>query len=60
MQQARLAAAAPALAPASIALNTSAIYVGQAVGSYLGGFLFVRDLLNAMGWTAVGILCSRS
>lgn len=56
MQQARLAAAAPELAPASIALNTSGIYVGQAVGSYLGGFLIVRDLLTMMGWTAVAFL----
>jgi predicted MFS family arabinose efflux permease len=56
MQQARLAAAAPELAPASIALNTSGIYVGQAVGSYLGGFLIVRDQLTAMGWMAVGFL----
>jgi predicted MFS family arabinose efflux permease len=56
MQQARLAATAPALAPASIALNTSAIYVGQAAGSYLGGILFVRDLLSAVGWTAVAFL----
>ena len=56
MQQARLAAAAPALASASIALNTSAIYVGQAAGSYLGGILFVRDLLNAVGWTAVAFM----
>src|SRR5712691_899706 len=56
MQQARLAAAAPALASASIALNTSGIYVGQAVGSYAGGFLIVRGMLSAMGWTAVGFL----
>ncbi len=53
MQQARLAAAAPKLASASIALNTSGIYVGQAVGSYFGGFLIVRDMLTAMGWAAV-------
>jgi len=53
MQQARLAAAAPELASASIALNTSGIYVGQAVGSYLGGFLIARDLLTETGWAAV-------
>jgi DHA1 family inner membrane transport protein len=56
MQQARLAAAAPELASASIALNTSGIYVGQAVGSYVGGFLIVREMLSAMGWTAVAFL----
>jgi len=56
MQQARLAAAAPELASASIALNTSGIYVGQAVGSYVGGFLIVRDLFHEMGWTALGFV----
>jgi len=38
-QQARLVALAPALAPASIALNTSCIYAGQATGAALGGAL---------------------
>ncbi|WP_428423902.1 MFS transporter [Methylibium sp.] len=36
-QQARLGHAAPALAPALMALNTSAIYLGQAVGAAGGG-----------------------
>jgi predicted MFS family arabinose efflux permease len=36
-QQARLGIVAPALAPALMALNTSAIYVGQAVGAGAGG-----------------------
>ena len=49
----KVAAAAPELASASIALNTSGIYVGQAVGSFVGGFLIVRDMFAAMGWTAV-------
>jgi chromate transporter len=38
-QQARLAIAAPAFAPALLALNTSAIYLGQAVGAAGGGAL---------------------
>jgi predicted MFS family arabinose efflux permease len=38
-QQARGSAAAPALAPAMLALNTSAIYAGQAVGAGGGGLL---------------------
>jgi predicted MFS family arabinose efflux permease len=38
-QQARLVALAPPLASASIALNTSCIYAGQAVGAALGGAL---------------------
>jgi MFS transporter, DHA1 family, inner membrane transport protein len=36
-QQARLAMTAPSFAGASIALNTSMIYVGQAVGASVGG-----------------------
>lgn len=38
-QQARLVALAPPLASASIALNTSSIYAGQAIGAALGGAL---------------------
>src|SRR5262249_49771373 len=37
MQQVRLVAAAPSLAPATVALNTSVLYIGQAVGSAVGG-----------------------
>lgn len=53
MQQARLAETAPDLASASIALNTSLVYVGQAVGSGIGGVLFARGAFTAMG--AVGV-----
>ncbi len=52
MQQARLAVAAPALAGAAIALNSSAIYVGQAAGSALGGVMFDAALYRSMGWMA--------
>ncbi|MFL6623704.1 MAG: MFS transporter [Sulfurifustis sp.] len=53
MQQARLVDAAPALGSAAVALNTSAIYVGQAIGSALGGFLFAHDLPRALGYAAM-------
>jgi DHA1 family inner membrane transport protein len=56
MQQARLAGAAPALAGAAIALNSSAIYVGQAGGSALGGVMFDAAWLHAMGWAATSLL----
>jgi DHA1 family inner membrane transport protein len=52
MQQARLAGAAPALAGAAIALNSSGIYVGQAAGSALGGVMFDAALYRSMGWAA--------
>ncbi len=38
-QQARLVAMAPALASASVALNSSAIYLGQAAGAFAGGLI---------------------
>lgn len=53
MQQARLVAAAPPLGAASVSLNTSAIYVGQAIGSAIGGMLFARGLLLALGYAAM-------
>lgn len=42
-QQARLGAAAPAAASALMALNTSAIYVGQAIGAAGGGVLLASS-----------------
>ncbi len=45
MQQVRLVGTAPSLASASVSLNTSVLYIGQAVGSAIGGFLYARDLI---------------
>ena len=45
-QQARLVQMSPWLAPATVALNTSAIYGGQAMGSALGGLLIARGGLQ--------------
>jgi MFS transporter, DHA1 family, inner membrane transport protein len=52
MQQVRLVTAAPALASASVSLNTSVLYVGQAVGSAIGGLLYARDMLYGTGYVA--------
>jgi DHA1 family inner membrane transport protein len=52
MQQVRLVGAVPSLASASVSLNTSMLYVGQATGSAIGGFLYARDLLHATGYVA--------
>jgi predicted MFS family arabinose efflux permease len=49
MQQARLVAAAPAAAGAAVALNTSAIYIGQAFGSAVGGVLFAAERYAWLG-----------
>ena len=56
MQQVRLVAAAPPAAPASIALNTSFVYVGQAIGSAIGGQLFARGLLYDVGFVGAGLV----
>lgn len=56
MQQVRLVGAAPQLASASVSLNTSVLYVGQATGSAIGGFLYAQDLLHAAGYVAAGFV----
>jgi len=56
MQQVRLVGAAPAFGGISVSLNTSALYVGQAIGSAAGGALFARDLWYAAGYVAVGFI----
>ncbi len=53
MQQARLVVAAPLLASATVALNTSVLYVGQAVGSGAAGFLYQHELYRMIGFLAV-------
>jgi predicted MFS family arabinose efflux permease len=56
MQQVRLVGAAPTLASASVSLNTSVLYIGQAVGSAIGGLLYARDLLHGAGYVAMGFV----
>jgi MFS transporter, DHA1 family, inner membrane transport protein len=56
MQQVRLVVAAPALSSASVSLNTSVLYVGQAVGSAIGGLLYARELLYCAGYVAAGFV----
>jgi predicted MFS family arabinose efflux permease len=53
-QQARLGLAAPALAPALMALNTSAIYVGQAAGAASGGWLIAHGGFGPLHWVGLG------
>ncbi len=53
MQQARLVTAAPVLASATVALNTSFLYVGQAIGSGAAGLLFQHELYRAIGFLSV-------
>jgi predicted MFS family arabinose efflux permease len=43
-------------ASASVSLNTSVLYIGQAVGSAIGGVLYARDLLYGSGYVAMGFV----
>ena len=52
-QQARLSLAAPALAPALMALNTSAIYLGQAAGAASGGWLIAHGGYGPLNWVGL-------
>jgi MFS transporter, DHA1 family, inner membrane transport protein len=56
MQQVRLIGAAPALGTASVSLNTSALYIGQAIGSAAGGMLFARHLLYGAGYVSAAFI----
>ena len=56
MQQVRLVTAAPQMASASVSLNTSVLYIGQAIGSAVGGILYGGDFLYGAGYVATGFL----
>jgi MFS transporter, DHA1 family, inner membrane transport protein len=56
MQQVRLVSAAPALASASVSLNTSVLYIGQAIGSAIGGLLYARELLHGIGYAGMAFV----
>jgi predicted MFS family arabinose efflux permease len=58
MQQARLVQAAPDLSSASVALNTSGVYVGQAIGSGVGGVMFGLELLHSIGFVGLAFVAA--
>lgn len=55
-QQARLSAAGPNFAPALLALNTSAIYLGQAIGAATGGALLTAHGFGALHWAGLAFM----
>ena len=55
-QQVRLVNHDPRLAGATLALNTSGLYVGQAVGALLGGIAISMLGLQSVVWTGVILL----
>ncbi len=57
-QQARLATAEPASAPALLALNTSAIYAGQAIGAAAGGAIIATTGFGGLSWVGVAFMAA--
>ncbi len=55
-QQARLVGAAPELASASVALNSSGIYLGQALGGAGGAMLITFDGMGDLSWVGAALL----
>ncbi|WP_287067654.1 MULTISPECIES: MFS transporter [Ramlibacter] len=55
-QQARLVAFAPVLAPATVALNSSALYAGQAVGAATGGWLIAGGRMDWLHWAGFAVM----
>jgi predicted MFS family arabinose efflux permease len=55
LQQARVVEAAPAAGSALLALNTSAIFVGQALGTVIGGAVLAHAGLRALPWTGAAL-----
>jgi MFS transporter, DHA1 family, inner membrane transport protein len=56
LQQSRLVALAPHLAAATVALNTSVVYLGQATGSDVGGRLIDAGLMTHLPYVAFGFM----
>jgi predicted MFS family arabinose efflux permease len=52
-QHARLTSMAPPLAPASMALNSAALYVGQAIGAVTGGAMLAIAGFAWLSWAAL-------
>jgi MFS transporter, DHA1 family, inner membrane transport protein len=56
LQQSRLVNLAPALASATVALNTSAVYLGQAIGAGAGGALIKGGATVTSAWVGLTFL----
>jgi predicted MFS family arabinose efflux permease len=56
LQQARLVMAAPAQSAGAVALNSSVLYIGQAIGSTVGGILFEQGQYLSIGYLATAIM----
>jgi predicted MFS family arabinose efflux permease len=57
-QQAHMVTLAPKLAPITLSLNASAIYLGASLGALLGSLVVARGAVGELGW--VGAACEVS
>lgn len=55
-QQARLGGLSPRLAPALMALNTSAIYLGHAIGASGGGWVLTQHGYSKLHWLGLALM----
>jgi len=55
-QQARLGGLSPRLAPALMALNTSAIYLGHAIGASGGGWVLTQHGYSQLHWLGLALM----
>jgi predicted MFS family arabinose efflux permease len=55
-QQARVIGVAGAMAPVAVALNSSAIYLGQAIGTLAGGVYYSHAPHVLLPWMAAGFV----
>lgn len=55
-QQARLGGLSPRLAPALMALNTSAIYLGHAIGASGGGWVLTHHGYSQLHWLGAALM----
>lgn len=53
-QQARLVAMEPRLAPITLSLNASAIYLGVSLGAVIGSLIVAHGALMGLGWVGAG------
>ncbi len=53
-QQVRMASLAPRLAPLTLALNASAIYLGASLGAFIGSLVIAHRSPAQLGWVGAG------
>ena len=58
LQQSRLAGLALPIASATIALNTSFVYLGQSTGAKVGGYLMDMGKMTSLPWMAFGFMAA--